>query len=165
MLNIKSTLGVFALSSALFVAAPVASYAADSASAITVSSSAQHHHKGDFKGHHRHQHAWKKLNLSDEQKDQMFELRHAQAPVLRNLHKDLKAARSELRELSQADSFDESKAKAASEKLATAQADIAFQQAKHHSELHGILTAEQRKTLSEMKQQRGKRGPAKAQNS
>src|SRR5690606_8151867 len=136
----------------------------DSGSSVTVTSSSSHHHKGKHKGHH-HYHAWKKLNLSDDQKDQIFELRHAQAPVLRTLHKDLKAARAELRELSLADSFDETKAKAASEKLAKAQADIAFQQAKHHAELRSILTAEQRKSLSEMKQQRTKRSSPNTQNS
>ncbi|MCQ9616024.1 Spy/CpxP family protein refolding chaperone [Paenalcaligenes niemegkensis] len=158
MFNLKTTFSILALSAGLLAAPMVAN--ANDASAISVSPAKQH--KAGAKGSH---HGWKQLKLSDEQKDKIFELRHAQAPVLRELHKDVKAARGELKTLSQADSFDESKAKEASDKLARAQADIALNRAQQHSQLNAVLTPEQRKQLSELHSQRGKRGgPAKARH-
>lgn len=152
MIHLKATFSVLALSSAL-LAAPMVAQAHDVGHRHE--SGAKHHHKAGFNGHH---HAWKKLDLSEEQKDKMFELRHAQAPVVRDLHKDVKAARLELREIAKADTFDEDKAKAASDKLAQAQASLNLHRLKHQSEVKAILTADQRKTLAEQKAKRGKRG-------
>ncbi|MGG4774938.1 Spy/CpxP family protein refolding chaperone [Paenalcaligenes sp. Me52] len=89
------------------------------------------------------------LNLTQAQQDQLFELRHQQEPEMRRLHNAVRDARIELRDVSNATTFDEAKAKASSEKLAKAEADLSLQRARLHAQRMAVLTPEQRQQMQQ----------------
>lgn len=89
------------------------------------------------------------LNLTEAQRDQIFNIRHASAPDARQAMKEAAAARSELRELSRADKFDEAKAKAAADREGAALAKVALQRAKMQQQIHAVLTPEQRQQVEQ----------------
>ena len=89
------------------------------------------------------------LNLSEAQRDQIFNIRHASAPNARQAMKEAAAARAELRELSRADKFDEAKAKAAADREGAALAKVALQRAKTQHQIHAVLTPEQRQQIEQ----------------
>ncbi|HET6720558.1 MAG TPA: periplasmic heavy metal sensor, partial [Rhodocyclaceae bacterium] len=60
------------------------------------------------------------LDLSDEQRDRIFELRHAQEPRQREQMKQLRASREALQALSRADSFDAAQARTLADQHAKA---------------------------------------------
>lgn len=87
---------------------------------------------------------FRQLELSQEQRDKLFELRHQQEPEMRRLHNAVRDARIELRDQANAATFDEAKAKASSDKLARAEADLSLQRTRLHAQSMAILTPEQR---------------------
>ncbi|MGG4603411.1 Spy/CpxP family protein refolding chaperone [Paenalcaligenes sp. Me131] len=89
------------------------------------------------------------LNLTQAQQDQLFELRHQQEPEMRRLRNAIRDARTELRDLSNAATFDEAKAKASSEKLAKAEADLSLQRSRLHAQRMAVLTPEQRQQMQQ----------------
>ncbi|MGO3891639.1 MAG: Spy/CpxP family protein refolding chaperone [Paenalcaligenes sp.] len=89
------------------------------------------------------------LNLTQAQQDQLFELRHQQEPEMRRLHNVVRDARNELRDTSNAATFDEAKAKASSEKLAKAEADLSLQRTRLHAQRMAVLTPEQREQVQQ----------------
>lgn len=89
------------------------------------------------------------LDLSEAQRDRLFELRHAQAPALREQGKVLREARRELRELSMSDAYDEAKAREISERAAGAASELSLLRARGNNEAWKLLTAEQREKLGE----------------
>lgn len=89
------------------------------------------------------------LNLTQAQQDQLFELRHQQEPEMRRLHNVVRDARNELRDISNAATFDEAKAKANSEKLAKAEADLSLQRTRLHAQRMAVLTPEQREQVQQ----------------
>ncbi len=108
------------------------------------------------------------LDLTEAQRDKIFELMHAQAPALRDKAKEMHKARTELRRLAFSAEYDEAKVMALSEANAKAMAEMAQMRARLGHEIYQILTPEQRKTLEERRaafqERRGKggagRGPA-----
>lgn len=118
---------------------------------------AQHRHgfhgpRGDFGGHFA-----RGLDLTEAQRDKLFELRHQQAPALRNHMKELRTARKELRELAMSDKYDEKRAQALSERAAKAQAAIALLNAQRSNAFYNVLTPEQRQKFEQMRKQRSER--------
>ena len=105
--------------------------------------------------------AFKGIDLSEAQRDQLFEIRHQQAPTLRDLGKKVGAARKEFREATQGEQFDESKAKAASDKLGSAMAELQLEKARGYAKMQAVLTDAQRKTLAERKKDRADKREAK----
>ena len=101
------------------------------------------------------------LDLTEAQRDKIFQLMHAQAPAMRDKGKEIHKARAELRKLAFSAEYDEARVKALSEAAAAAMAEMAQMRARLGHEIYQILTPEQRKTLEE---RRGKgdagRGPA-----
>lgn len=150
MINLKSTFSVLALSSALLTV-PMVSQANEVSSDTEKSTHSHQHKKSEARKQH---HVWSQLDLSEQQQSKMAELKNAQSPAIREKYKEVKAARAELRALSTADHFDEAKAKAASNKLAQAQADVAFNRAKFQFDAYAVLTPEQRTKLKELKSKR-----------
>ena len=130
-------------------------------------------HKGHFhKGHHGHHghfhrgsrhsgHMLRGLDLSEEQRDKLFELRHAQAPRMRELGKTLRSSQRELRTLSMSDSFDEAKAKQLADSASQAGAGLALLRAQLQNETFKVLTPEQREKLAKRAEmrKRGMKGP------
>lgn len=99
------------------------------------------------------------LDLSDAQRDQIFEIRHAQAPAMRAQMKAVRAARKELRELALAPTYDAAKAQASADALAKATAEMALMRIDAMRKVLAVLTPEQRQKLDERRAQwRARRG-------
>ena len=154
-----------ALVSAVAIAAPLA-VMAQPASGDGPRDRGPGAHKGHFhKGHHGHfhragmhgGHMLRGLDLTEAQRDKLFELRHAQAPKMRELGKTLRSSQRELRQLSMSDSFDEAKAKQLADTASQAGAGLALLRAQLQNETFRILTPEQREKLAKRAEMR-KRG-------
>jgi len=91
------------------------------------------------------------IQLSDQQQDKLFELRHAQAPALRAQFKELRSAHDQLRALALADSYDEARARQVVARVAQANSEIELMHARMQHAAFALLTAEQRKRLDECK--------------
>lgn len=89
------------------------------------------------------------LQLSDEQRSRIGELRAAQAPAMREQAAAAREARRELRALSMSADYDEAKARAISERAAKASAEMSMLRAKAGNEFFNILTPEQRQQFTE----------------
>lgn len=106
--------------------------------------------------------AFQRVNLTDAQRDQIFQIRHDQAPEMHKLKNTERAASTKLRELSRAATFDEAQAQAAAKDLGQAQGQLALLRAKQHAQIQAVFTPEQREQLKKSFEQRrdGKRAKA-----
>jgi len=148
------SLSALAMAAAL-VAAPLA---ATAASGMPADGGSRQHHMGwhdagRHAGHHGHfgGHGLRALDLSQEQQDQIFKIRHDQAQAFYDQRKALRAAHESLRELSRADAFDEAKARQAADALGQAQAQMALLRAQTGAQIRAVLTPEQREKLAQMR--------------
>jgi len=99
------------------------------------------------------------LDLTDAQRDQIFEIRHAQAPAMRAHMKAVHAARKDLRELALAPEYDAAKAQASADALARATSQMALMRIDMTRKVIAVLTPEQRQQLEERRAQwRARRG-------
>lgn len=89
------------------------------------------------------------LNLSEEQRDKVFAIMHAQAPEMRDKAKALRGAQEQLRLLSASADFDEGKARALSDELGRATFEATLVRARAERQIQEILTPEQRQQLAE----------------
>jgi Spy/CpxP family protein refolding chaperone len=153
------SLSALAMAAAL-VAAPLvaAPLAATAASGMPADGGSRQHHMGwhdagRHAGHHGHfgGHGLRALDLSQEQQDQIFKIRHDQAQAFYDQRKALRAAHESLRELSRADAFDEAKARQAADALGQAQAQMALLRAQTGAQIRAVLTPEQREKLAQMR--------------
>lgn len=97
---------------------------------------------------------FKHLDLSEAQRDQLFEIRHNQRPAMREKMKELRQSRSALRELAAAESSDEAKVKAAAEQQSRVRAELIVMRTEAMHTMLQVLTPEQKQKLSEKRQQR-----------
>ncbi|MCB1928792.1 MAG: Spy/CpxP family protein refolding chaperone [Rhodocyclaceae bacterium] len=93
----------------------------------------------------------KRLDLSEAQRDQIFELRHAQAPQMRAKWKEARSARGALRELAWSGDYDAGKAAELARQGADAMAEMAGMRAKLQADIYQLLSPEQRTRLTEMR--------------
>ncbi|WP_322995267.1 Spy/CpxP family protein refolding chaperone [Castellaniella sp.] len=170
-MTIKPTraLSVLALAAA-FAAAPLAASAAPS----STSDGQRYHQSADHHSgqKHMHQHGdrgqrgdrWLRgLDLSQAQKDQIFQIRHDQEKAVYDQKQALNAAATTLRELSRTQPFDQAKAKQAAEALGQAKGQLALLQAQTMAEVHAVLTPEQQKKLTERQAKKsGEKNSAKS---
>ena len=98
------------------------------------------------------------LDLTKEQRDQVFKIFHDQAPALRERAQAAREAREELRKLALAPGFDGAKARPLADTAARAQADIAVMRAEGMSKVVALLTPEQRAKLEQARERGGHRG-------
>lgn len=91
------------------------------------------------------------LNLTEAQRDKVFEIMHAQAPAMRDKAKAWRKAEDELRALTAASDYSDAKARALADSAAKAMADMTLARAKTERQVFEVLTPEQRKQLAEMK--------------
>lgn len=106
-------------------------------------------------------HALRGVNLSEAQRDKVFEIMHAQAPAMRERAKAELKANEELRKLAAAPDYSEAKARALSEAIGKAAAEAALARVKVDRQIADALTPEQRKQLAEARAQADvPRGPA-----
>ncbi|UCV22683.1 Spy/CpxP family protein refolding chaperone [Ferribacterium limneticum] len=99
------------------------------------------------------------LNLTEAQQDKVFEIMHAQAPVMRDKAKALRKAETDLRALTSAPDYSEAKARALADEAAKAMSEMTLARAKADRQVFEVLTPEQRKQSAETKPtERGPRG-------
>ena len=91
------------------------------------------------------------LNLSEAQRDKVFEIMHGQAPAMRDKGKAVRNAEEALRGLARSPDYSEAKARELSDGAAKAMAEMALAHLKVERQVYEIMTPEQRKQLAEMK--------------
>lgn len=94
------------------------------------------------------------VKLSEAQHDRLFALMHAQAPQMREQHKNEHKAREALRAMIDAGQFDEGKAAAQAKALGAAVAARELQHARMASQAMALLTPEQREQLRQHRAER-----------
>lgn len=106
------------------------------------------HHRGNHGQHHGSKdgvpHYLRGLELSQVQKDQLFTLRHKQAPVMREQQKQRHKLMQALRDTTQAQSFDDAKAQHIATGLANLERDQVLMRARMQAKVFALLTPEQR---------------------
>jgi periplasmic protein CpxP/Spy len=106
-------------------------------------------------------HGLRGLDLSEEQQDKIFNLRHAQEPAMRAKVKELREARSNLEALTRSSAYDEARVRALTDKAGTAMAELARMHARTEHQIYQLLTPEQRKELEERKDRHDEMGPGR----
>jgi protein CpxP len=91
------------------------------------------------------------LKLSEAQRDKVFEIMHAQAPVMRDKAKALHKVEDDLRGLTAAPDYSEARARSLADAAAKAMAEMTLARAKTDRQVFEVLTPEQRKQLAERK--------------
>lgn len=117
----------------------------------------RHHQKGGF-GHHGADsgrfgaaHGLRALDLSQDQQDRIFKIRHDQEQAFYDSEKALRAARESLRDIGRADTFDEAKARQAADALGQAQSRMALLRAQTDAQIRAVLTPDQRQKLADLR--------------
>lgn len=96
------------------------------------------------------------IELTEAQRDKIFELQHAQHPKQRELMKAVQYSRDAMHALSRNDSFDAVKGRSLADAHGKAVADMALNHAEMETRIRAILTPEQRKQADEQKAKQGK---------
>lgn len=91
------------------------------------------------------------IDLTEAQKDKVFQILHAQAPVLRDKVLAARKAHEELRALSLSAAYDEGKLKALADKAVKAQGEVVLLIARGEHDVYVLLTPEQQKRVGELK--------------
>lgn len=91
------------------------------------------------------------LNLSEAQRDKVFDILHGQAPALRDKAKALHQAEEELRRLTAGPDYSEARARALADAAGRLLADLTLIRARTDRQVFELLTPEQRKQLAETK--------------
>jgi len=84
------------------------------------------------------------IDLSDAQRDRLFDIRHQQAPAVHAQKTTLRQARQALRALGDAERFDEAQARTLTRKIADATASLTLLRAQEAHRIRAMLTPEQR---------------------
>jgi len=101
------------------------------------------------------------LDLTDEQRDKVFAVMHANAPAMREQGKILRATRSELSKLALSTQYDEAKARALTERAAQAMSTMGQLRARATNEIFRALTPEQQAKVTERQARWEQRGPGR----
>jgi Spy/CpxP family protein refolding chaperone len=112
-------------------------------------------------GHRGGDRLFSRLNLTEDQKTKMKQIRQSSAERNKPLREQLRAKRQELRQASEGGTFNEALATQKLTESAALQAKLMGERFKIHQEMLSVLTAEQKAQLDQMKAQfkdrRGKR--------
>ena len=122
--------------------------------------------RGDHKGMRgmRDGGLFRSLNLTDDQKAKMKQIRESFAQTNKPLREQLRAKRQELRQASEGGTFNEALATQKLTEMAGLQAKLMGERNKLHQEMLSVLTAEQKAQLEQAKAQReARREQRKAQ--
>lgn len=101
------------------------------------------------------------LDLTDEQRDRIFAIRHAAEPAMRDQMKVLRGARGEFSRLALSGEYDEAKVKELADRNAQAMSTMAQLRARTMNEIYRVLTPEQQTRVKERLakwEERGARG-------
>ena len=117
----------------------------------------QRNRGGDHKGHGfggmRAGGFFRGLNLTDDQKAKMKQIRESFATTNKPLREQLRAKRQELRQASEGGTFNEALATQKLTEIAPLQAKLMAERAKLHQEMLSVLTAEQKAQLEQSRAQ------------
>jgi protein CpxP len=102
------------------------------------------------------------LDLSEVQRDKVFAILHAQAPLMHEQHKQAEKTHQALHALALADQFDDSKAAALAQQGAQAMAKGMLQHLRTEHQILALLTPEQRQQI-ERREADGPRHPPRPQ--
>jgi len=94
----------------------------------------------------------KRLNLTDEQKDKISQLRKQDAGVMAEKFKAMRDSRTQLREMQAKGEYDAAKVKVLTEQGAQTMAEMGQIRARQHHEMMQILTPDQRKQVAEKRE-------------
>lgn len=104
-------------------------------------------------GHWRHHHCFgKMLNLTDNQKKEMFSIRLDERAKIKPLFQSLKAGREQLGALVRGGKFDEAKVQTIAKSQAAVIAQIIVEKTRMRSRMFAVLTPEQRAKLDKMRE-------------
>ena len=109
----------------------------------------KHHHGHHWKHRHGFHHLWKKLNLTDAQKKEMFSIRLEERAKMKPLVQKLMAGRDELRALPKGQ-FDEAKVRAVAKGQADIITELIVEKQRMKSRIYAVLTPEQRAKVEQM---------------
>ena len=112
--------------------------------------------RGDHKGMRgmRESGFFKQLNLTEDQKAKMKQIRESFAQTNKPLHDQLRAKRQELHQASEGGTFNEALATQKLTEMASLEAKLMGERFKLHQEMLSVLTAEQKAQLEQAKAQR-----------
>ena len=110
-------------------------------------------HKGHGWGGMRHGGFFGQLNLTEDQKAKMKQIRESFATTNKPLREQLRAKRQELRQANEGGTFNEALATQKLTEMASLQAKLMGERAKLHQETLSVLTAEQKAQLEQSKAQ------------
>lgn len=89
------------------------------------------------------------LDLTESQRDKIFEIQYAQMPAVRERLKTVRNMHKALHDLAQAPSFDAKRAKEVADGGAKAMSELAMMQAEASNKILALFTPEQRKKFDE----------------
>jgi Spy/CpxP family protein refolding chaperone len=104
------------------------------------------------------------LDLTEPQRDAVFDILHAQAPLLRNRVNALHKGDEALRSLALSTEYDENKARGLIEENAANMAEIALLRVQGEHQIYAVLTAAQRKQVAERKPREDKKPMGACEN-
>ncbi len=110
-----------------------------------------HHWRHHDRGRHGHHHWWKKLNLTDTQKKEMFSIWLDERAKMKPLVQKLKAGREQLSALPMGQ-FDETKVRAIAKGQADTRTELIVERRRMKSKMYGVLTQEQRAKFEQMRE-------------
>jgi len=99
----------------------------------------------------------RELDLSEAQRDKMFEIRHASQPAMHAKMNDLRKNRVALREAATARDYDAGRVRALADEGAKIQADLTVMRVETQQKALAVLTPEQRAKLEQAREQRRSR--------
>jgi Spy/CpxP family protein refolding chaperone len=110
-------------------------------------------HKGHGWGGMRRGGSFEQLNLTEDQKTKIKQIRESFAERNKPLRQELRAKRQELRQASEGGTFNETLATQKLTEMASLEAKLMGERAKLHQETLSVLTAEQKAQLEQSKAQ------------
>jgi protein CpxP len=110
-------------------------------------------HKGEGWGGMRDGGFFKQLNLTDDQKAKMKQIRESFAEQTKPLRQQLQAKRQELRQANEGGTFNEALATQKLTEIAPLEAKLMGVEAQQHQEMLSVLTAEQKAQLEQARAQ------------
>src|SRR5262245_22487246 len=127
-----------------------------------------HAHRGERRGHGwggMQSYAFRQLNLTDDQKAKMKQIRESFAERNKPLMEQLRAKRQELRQANEGGTFNEALATQKLTEMASLEAKLMGEQHKLHQEMLSVLTAEQKAQLEQARAQfKTRRGEMRKRN-
>jgi len=153
-------IGAFLAASSVALAIPYAAQARGGEGGFGGGCEARGHHmKGDkhMFGGHGDRGMLRGLDLTEAQKDKIFEMRHELAPKMREQMKAARAADQALREMMDKGEYDAARVKALTEERAAAMSQMAQMKFASQNEVYQLLTDEQKAEFAKRKEERQSR--------